>query len=58
MFHKEMTRKQKSGVLQKKKGSNTKEKGILQELLATRSAAQAIQNNKIANVLRKEHMSL
>ena len=44
MFHKEMTREQTSGVLQKKKG-------ILQELLATRSAAQAIQNNKTANIL-------
>ena len=48
----------KSGVLQKKKGSYTKEKGILQELLTTRSAAQAIQNNKTANILRKVYLSL
>ena len=58
MFHKEMTSEQNSGVPQKKKGSYTKEKGILQELLATRSAAQAIQNNKTANILRKEYLSL
>ena len=50
--------KRKRDLTQKKKGSYTKEKGILQELLATRLAAQAIQNNKTANVLRKEHMSL
>ena len=35
-----------------------KEKGILQELFATRSAAQAFQNNKTANILRKEYLSL
>ena len=35
-----------------------KEKGIFQELLATRSAAQAFQNNKTANILRKEYLSL
>ena len=36
----------------------TKEKGILQELFATQSAAQAFQNNKTANILRKEYLSL
>ena len=51
MFHKEMTLEQNSGVLQK-------EKEILQELLATRSAVQAFQNNKTANILRKKYLSL
>ena len=37
---------------------SAKEKGILQELFATRSAAQAFQNNKTANILRKEYLSL
>ena len=37
---------------------SAKEKGILQELFATRSAAQAFQNNKTANLLRKEYLSL
>ena len=37
---------------------SAKEKGILQELFGTRSAAQAFQNNKTANILRKEYLSL
>ena len=37
---------------------SAKEKGIIQELFATLSAAQAFQNNKTANILRKEYLSL
>ena len=42
----------------KKKNRPAKDKWILHELLATRSAAQAIQNNKTATSVRKECASL